>query len=565
MKNKLRLVIITFCIIFSINGCFSTMNSKEEVMYKTKQYEEACTTPFGRYPETITYTLGKMTGVNNSNMPAGDTYEDNAYTRYLKEKLNIQNINAFEAADTEYDNIMTMSISSKNIPDIMFVDNYQYLKLLVENDMIEDLTDVYEKCSTDRIKDIYSGYGDGVFNNITFNGKLMALPETNIEYGPNLLWLRKDWMDKLGLHSPKTLADAEYIIKQFIEKDPGGNGTGNTIGLVCSPDMTSKNGYSYMTQTDIIFANFNSYPKQWIEDNNGNAVYGSVQPEVKDALAYMHKLYNEGILDKKFLLRGQNNIQELIINGKCGSFFGLWWAPNNPLMESKRLNEKADWEPYLISTNADGSTSFCTQNPTSKYVVVRKGYEHPEIVMKINSVLFDYFRSTDESLKEIGDYYKTNVDPTARPLGINVDYRDALMRGYENITNALSGKIEPYSLQLIEHSYYEQCKRYLKDPDKASLEDWAAYTSRIKASSLLYNANLKRVRGVFFGETDTMTRVWWKLEELETQAYLKIITGEEPIDYFDKFVDEWYKQGGNEIVDEVNKEVRSYKEKNLNN
>lgn len=561
MKNKLGIVSTILFIIFSINGCFSTTNVEKEIKDTTKQYEEARTTPFGRYPETITYSLGKMTGANNSNMPAGDTYENNAYTRYLKEKLNIQNKDVFEASDSEYDNMVVMSISSKNIPDIMLIDDYQYLKLLVENDMIEDLTEVYDKCSSDRIKNIYSGYGDAFFKDITFNGRLMALPETNIEYGPNLLWLRKDWMDKLGLEPPKTLTDAEYIIKQFIEKDPGGNGAGNTIGLVCSSDITSKNGYSYMTQTDIIFANFNSYPKQWIEDDNGNAVYGSVQPEVKDALLYMNKLYNEGILDKKFLLRAQNNIEELIINGECGSFFGLWWAPNNPLMEAKKLNKDADWQPYLISTNVDGSTSFCTQNPTSKYVVVRKGYENPEIVMKINNVLFDYFRSTDESLKEIGEYYKTSVDPTARPLGINVDYQDALMRGYENITNALSGKVEPYSLQLLEHSYYEQCKRYLEDPYNASLEDWAAYESRITASSLLYDANLKRVKGVFFGETNTMTRVWWKLEELESQAYLKIITGEEPIDYFDKFVDEWYKQGGDKIVEEVNTEVNSYKEK----
>lgn len=74
------------------------------------------------------------------------------------------------------------------------------------------------------------------------------------------------------------------------------------------------------------------------------------------------------------------------------------------------------------------------------------------------------------------------------------------------------------------------------------------------------------VKGVFFGETDTMTRIWWKLEELESEAYLKIITGEEPIDYFDKFSAEWYKQGGDKIVEEVNKEVKSYKEqKNVSN
>lgn len=558
MKSRWSLLLVLLCLIQVIIGCSEKDNKAKDNMDKAKQYEKASNTAFGKYPETITYTLGKMTGNNNSNMPQGDTYENNAYTRLLKEKLNVQNIDAFEGNDTDYNNMVVMAMSEKNIPDVMVIDDYKYLKLLVDNNMIEDLTDVYNKCASDRMRDIYSGYGQGIFDNVTFNGKLMALPETNIEHGPNMLWLRKDWMDKLGLNPPKTLDDAEYIIKQFIEKDPGGNGEGNTIGLVCSPEITSEKGYSYMTQTDIIFANYNSYPKQWIKDKDGDIVYGSVSPESKEALAHMNKLYKEGILDKQFLLRAQNNIQELIINGQCGSFFSLWWAPNNPLIDSKKLDKDANWQPYMISTSKDGSTSFCSQNPANKFIVVRKGYKHPEIVMKINSVLFDYLRCTDESLDEISKYYKDNVDPTARPLGINVDYKDALIRCYENITSALNEKIEPYSLQLIEYSYYEQCKKYLEDPKNASPEDWAAYTSRITASSLLADAKINRIKGVFYGETETMSKVWWKLEQLETQAYLKIITGEEPIDYFDKFVDEWYKEGGDKIIQKVSKEVESY-------
>lgn len=558
MKAKWSLLLIVLCLTQAIIGCYEKNNKAKDNMDKEKQYEEACNTAFGKYPETITYTLGKMTGNNNSNMPQGDTYENNAYTRFLREKLNVQNIDVFEGNDTDYNNMVVMAMSEKNIPDVMVIDDYKYLKLLVDNDMIEDLTDVYNKCASDRIQDIYSGYGQCIFDNVTFNGKLMALPETNIEYGPNMLWLRKDWMDKLGLDPPKTLDDAEYIIKQFIEKDPGKNGEGNTIGLVCSPEITSEKGYSYMTQTDIIFANYNSYPKQWINDKDGNIVYGSVSQESKEALAHMNKLYKEGILDKQFLLRAQNNIQELIINGQCGSFFSLWWAPNNPLIDSKKLDKDANWQPYMISTSKDGSTSFCSQNPTDKFIVVRKGYKHPEIVMKINSVLFNYLRCTDESLDEISKYYKDNVDPTARPLGINVDYKDALIRCYENITSALNEKIEPYSLQLIEYSYYEQCKKYLEDTKNSSPENWAAYTSRITASSLLADAKINKIKGVFYGETEIMSKVWWKLEQLETQAYLKIITGEEPIDYFDKFVDEWYKEGGDKVIQEVSKEVESY-------
>ena len=40
---------------------------------------------------------------------------------------------------------------------------------------------------------------------ITFDGRSMALPETNITDGPNLIWLRKDCMDNLGQTKPKTI------------------------------------------------------------------------------------------------------------------------------------------------------------------------------------------------------------------------------------------------------------------------------------------------------------------------------------------------------------------------
>ena len=262
------LMLLYFC--QSLIGCFEVT----QVSYNTSDfdadYEEACTTPFGKYPETITYTLGKISGVNNSNMPEGDTYENNAFTRYLKEKINVQNEDVFEEPDINYNNMVAMAISENNLPDIMFIDNYDYLKLLVEKDMIQDLTHVYEKCASDRIKDIYNSYGHDIFESATFDGKLMALPETNIDGGPNMLWLRKDWMDKLNLDPPKTLEDAEKIISEFVKKDPGGNGEGNTIGLACAPEVTSEQGFSYMFQTDIIFSRFNSYPKQWIDDGNGN-------------------------------------------------------------------------------------------------------------------------------------------------------------------------------------------------------------------------------------------------------------------------------------------------------
>ena len=43
--------------------------------------------PYAAYPELVTYTLGQMSGANNSNLPDGDTYEDNVYTRYLRKNV----------------------------------------------------------------------------------------------------------------------------------------------------------------------------------------------------------------------------------------------------------------------------------------------------------------------------------------------------------------------------------------------------------------------------------------------------------------------------------------------
>lgn len=530
---------------------------ESESLTEKQQLELARTTPDGKYPQLITYTLGKLTGANNSNLPEGETYEDNAYTRYLRECFNIQNEDVFEEQDEQYNVSVAVAISSGNLPDIMVVSSLEDLRQLVEQDLIEDLSEPFENCMTDTIKEIYASYGSGIIDGVTFDGKIMAIPETNIEDGPNLLWLRRDWMDQLGLEAPRTLDDVEKIVQAFISEDPGGNGEGKTVGLVCDPSLSGGCGYSSEYLMDIVFASYHAYPKQWIYDSEGRVCYGSVQPEAKEALARLRSMYEEKVLDPNFLLRTASNNIELIVNGQCGSFFGPWWAPNNPLMEAMEANPQAVWEPFLIQTDEDGSTSYYSQNPTYKYVVVRKGYAYPEIACKIVSALFDYLRYEENPDEEFARYYQDNVDPTARPLAINVDYSNALTKCYHELTDALSGKKKPEELDLLEYSYYESCRSYLDNKDRATPQQWAAYTSRVTACSLQADAKLNRVESLFFDETETMTDQWWKLEQLEQEYYLQIVTGELELDAFDRFAEKWYENGGAVITDEVREAVGS--------
>jgi len=551
-------LVINLLILCGCGDSGATPSTRENAETK-EEYEAALytarTTPYGKYPEQLTYTLGKLSGANNSNLPDGETYENNAYTRLLNERLNVQNQDVFEAMDEQYTDSVTMVIAQNDLPDVMIVEDLDELQYLVDNDMIADLTDSYNNCMSDTIKNIYGSYGRDILDVVTFGGKIMAIPETNISDGPNLIWLRKDWMDALGLSAPRTLSDVEEIIRQFKEKDPGHNGAGNTVGLVCDTSLCGGCGYSSEYTLDIIFAACGAFPKQWIYDEDGNVVYGSVQPEAKEALAHIHELYKEGILDQDFLMRTSSNLIELIVDGQCGSFFGPWWAPNNPLMQAVEQNKDAEWQPYLIATEKSGLTSYHTQNPSGKYIVVRKGYEYPEIACKIVSVLFDYLRYNDRDNQEIVDYYKENVDPTARPFAINVDYNNALQICYGELNHVFAGDKSADDLNVLEYSYYEACESYLKDAENASAEDWAAYTSRITACKILNDGRTNKVESLYFGETETMVTDWWSLENLESDTYLKIVTGESSLDEFDRFVENWYQNGGETITKEVRAEI----------
>jgi putative aldouronate transport system substrate-binding protein len=298
------------------------------------------------------------------------------------------------------------------------------------------------------------------------------------------------------------------------------------------------------------------YPKQWIKQKDGSIRYDSINTNAKKVLAHLHTLYEKGILDKHFLLRTSDNIADEITSGKCGAFFGPWWVPNNPLIEAVKKNPKIEWTPYRIETNANGITSYHSVKPSSKYVVVRKGFKHPEIIFKIISVIFDYLRYDNKKVSSINRYYALNVDPTARPISINVDYRDALKRSYRSIQWILDGNKVTKNISSIDVSYASACQSYLNNAKSNQAENWAAYISRIRALKLIDTKKVKRVECVNVG-ADASTQKTYMLTQLENQTYLKIISGKASVDSFNRFVKDWKKNGGDALTKQVEKDAQS--------
>jgi putative aldouronate transport system substrate-binding protein len=548
MKKILAWGAALLMIVSVLSGCTMAKNSNDN---KTKTVASAQELkPLGKYKKTVTYTIGKATpGIPK--LPSGQTYENNAYTKYLKKTLNIQSKNKFEAqAGDAYKQKVSMAVASGDLPDIMSV-NADTLRELVQNGSIEDLTSVYKSSTSKYVKEKYNSYDGRALKAATFDGKLMAMPSTQNANIPTMLWIRQDWLDKLGLKAPKTVNDLEKVLTAFVQKDPGNNGKGNTVGLGLSKSVGGMYGTLFMA--DNIFATYHSYPRQWIKQD-GKVVYGSTTNQTKQGLSKLADWYKKGLIDPQMAVR--DSIESLIISGKAGAFFGPWWSGDYPLNSAVKKNPKANWKPYIISKNGDGKITAYTQNPTSEFYVVRKGFKHPELLPKYASAI-DKLVRVDKDYKPVVDFVRGGFDG-GNPLNISVNFNNATAQMYKNLKATVDGKKDPKSLTLDDAASYNNIKNYLKNPKNPGANAWSGYTSRMIAGKLMAETKIAEVNPVYFDQTKSMKLKWANLVKLEDETFLKIVTGQKSINDFNRFVDQWKRAGGTQITNEV---VQAIKEK----
>lgn len=566
MKRKsLSLLLAAAMAATMLAGCGSKDPMANMSDEEKAAWEAAANDPYGKYPETVVYTTGYNLTNQGADTLSGTPYEndtpsDNAYTRYLKEVLNVQNENEFEAiTGPDYDQKVSMAIASQDIPDIMYISDYATLVELVENDLIEDLTDVYNNLACETVKSSYASYGEdnNPLNTVTFDGRIMAIPKTQLSDGQDFLWLRKDWMDKLELEMPSTLDEMADVLRAFISQDPDGNGQADTIGLVVHNEVYG----SYPNNTfavDNIFTAFGAYPTVWMTDESGNAVYGSVQPEMKDALQLMRDWYAEGLLDREFTTRTYDDIVALLSSGQCGAYIGPWWSPFNPAQTSTYASQDAEWINVSAPTGPDGKINAINTKSYGGFVVVRKGYEHPEIAMKIVNVNSEYsMQDKSDAAKEILE--NQSIAYFNWPLYCQVQPGNNAELMTQHVEAVMNGSADVSTLSTEELGYYESAVRY-QDAEaagqKADSADYSQYVSRIVAMNRMIDEPASFLTPAFFETTDTMKTRWASLEKIEMQAILKIIVGEEDLDYFDQFVSEWTGAGGDIITEEVNEAIR---------
>ena len=150
------------------------------------------------------------------------------------------------------------------------------LQKLLEYELLQPVTDIYDSTASSQIKAFVESGGNEMMNAAIRDGEMMAIPFPSLTAsGINVMWIRQDWLDELGLDAPKTIEGLERVADTFVSKQMGGEGTIGILGPGLEDSLTEI-GKCCFGLTPV-FTAFQAYPKYWIKNEQGNIVYGSVQ------------------------------------------------------------------------------------------------------------------------------------------------------------------------------------------------------------------------------------------------------------------------------------------------
>lgn len=481
----------------------------------------------------------------------GETIEDNRWLQLYSEDLGI-NISydwTVKGAYTEdtYRQKINVTLASGDLPDVVIVEAPQ-LKQLVDADMVTDMTQYYEDYAAELTKDIYTQEGSSVLDSATFDGKLMAIPNADSsQESTQYMWIRKDWLDNLGLEVPTTMEELLAVAEAFTTQDPDGNGENDTYALAVTQTL-----YGGAMSLKGFFAGYHAYPEIWVDDGAGGIAYGSVQPEMKDALQTLANMYAAGQIDKEFGVKAGDKVAETIASGKIGIDFGEQWNPMYPLISNFQNDDKADWTGYPLVSADDKQVKVPLGFRTQLYFAVRKDYEHPEAVVKLCNMFLEknwgetnefghYYMPAENDNKGVWKFSPVFPSPATKNLDAFLAIEAARAAGdMSTLTGepaVIQSNLEAYQNGDLTQWGWE--KIYGVDGVFRNLRD--------------YLANDQIIQTKFVG-APTPTQVERKstLDKMEKEVFVKIIMGAASIDEFDKFVEDWNQLGGADITKEVN-------------
>jgi putative aldouronate transport system substrate-binding protein len=471
----------------------------------------------------------------NQRFSAGETMEDNLWTRALLKEYNVKITYLWTAPQEQFADRRSLMLATGELPDIFELTNREFEQAM-EADLLYDITDVYAREASAATKERMN-IDPGALPAGSVNGRLYGLAQPGDGLSSmNMLFIRKDWLAKLGAQPPNTIDELIRLAVRFKNEDPDGNGINDTLGI----------GFR---QSDyaVFFNMMGGYPI-WQQSANGAIVNGIISPEVKDALGKMREMYALGLVDPEFYTKTGTNWREDITNSRVGMYFG-WYGSSLDQNDLWALDHNKVFGFYPVpgkTRESDYKPSI--DNGYSTYQVASKRTKYPEALVRALNLFVDK-QSNDYSY--IYDKNGISVWQLA-PIMIHTPNNNLIN---QRLTTIALGKNDRNSLPAQAQQTYDNIinlRNGSNDPNDYGLGMVFGPVTATALMDKLYTTPGRYIQDIFYGApTPAMVRYEATLKDLQDEVFTKIIIGDSPLSDFDTFVRNWKVMGGDEMTREV--------------
>jgi putative aldouronate transport system substrate-binding protein len=201
-----------------------------------------------------------------------------------------------------YEEKINVTMTSGDMPQVVMIQNTNGTSVIngIRSGMFWDLTPYLDEFPN------LKKFDQQVIENLKVDGKYYFIPRPR-PLVRNGTIIRKDWLENVGMDAPATIDEFYDLLKAFKEKDPDQNGQNDTYGMLL---------YENVIPGDI-FA-WHGSPNNWRVDDDGSFIKDVETAEYKDGLAFVRKLYSEGLVTKEFAIVVRNEARKDLYNNKVG-------------------------------------------------------------------------------------------------------------------------------------------------------------------------------------------------------------------------------------------------------
>lgn len=438
--------------------------------------------------------------------------DDNALVTTLEDLTNY-NIEFTWILDADYNDKISTMIAGQTLPEITLLKNIDANAILnCRAGAFWDLTaylDDYEYLSQTN---------ESRLQNTAIDGRTYGIPRSR-DLSRYAVVYRQDWLDNLGLKPATTFEEFENIIRAFTFDDPDQNGQNDTYGIVSTSASTAFDTYAL----------FFGAPNGWGEDASGNLVPAFMTDEYLQSMQWLRGLYEEGILNPDFVTLPNSGAKDAFKAQQSGVYLG---------------DEASAFNDHFIKQgiNATVTATAAFDTPAGRVAPSSDGYSG---ILAISKAAV----KTEEDLKRCLTFLDRTNSPEAQNL-----FNQCGLEGidWEVKADGTVAKIGDGLTTYGGHDGFNQIMTNVVDLGykTAPKNEVVAQQNAAKLENINYSIN--NPGKPLLKSSATYTSVGAQLDQLISDGRIQFIVGELDETGWQKLIEDWKKQGGENVIKEIN-------------